>query len=200
MLQQILLESCYQSLIHLGDLSRYRETELRSKDRNWGPAKGYYDLARALKPGSGVSFNALAVLALADEDHFRTLYYLYRAVSVPEPPEMAPKNLELECRKILDRHAKQRLISSVQDGSAFSISQTEFIIFHARCYKGSNLEDYDDAKMEALSQLSNDLVEGPVDGGLNKFCLINIAAVAHTKRELRGMVHFRCFYAISTCC
>ena len=44
--------SCYRTLIRLGDLSRYRTTELEDPDkRRWGPAVGYYSLAGEIWPG-----------------------------------------------------------------------------------------------------------------------------------------------------
>ena len=80
-----ILQSCHATLIRLGDLSRYRETELVAKDRNWGPAIGYYDLAMVIYPASGASHNQLAVIALADGNHLRATYHLYRALSAHEP-------------------------------------------------------------------------------------------------------------------
>jgi len=185
----MLLESCYLTLMRLGDLSRYRETELRSKDRNWGPAKGYYDLATALRPSSGLSYNALAVLALADDDHFRALYYLYRAVSVPDPPQLKVDNLKLECKKILDRLAKQKPVTSNQDNPVLSVLQTRFALFHAKCYEGRTFEEHKDVETEMLGHLITHLREGPLDGVLIKFCLVNIAAEARIKELLSGTLY-----------
>ena len=75
-LRNTVFQSCHQTLIHLGDLSRYRETELvdKDKERNWGPAKGYYDLAAEIYPDSGGAHNQLAVISREDGDHFRSVY------------------------------------------------------------------------------------------------------------------------------
>jgi hypothetical protein len=57
-LRRLILQSCHATLIRLGDLSRYRESELVSKDRNWGPAIGYYDLASVINPASGGNYRS----------------------------------------------------------------------------------------------------------------------------------------------
>jgi hypothetical protein len=109
-LRKRILQSCHATLIRLGDLSRYRESELVSKDRNWGPAIGYYDLASVINPASGASQNQLAIIALADGNHLRATYHLYRALSAQEPHPTAKGNLEIELRKIMSAWAKRELI------------------------------------------------------------------------------------------
>lgn len=45
------IRSCHRTMIYLGDLSRYREFGRTTK--NYGPAIGYYTLAKELLPTSG---------------------------------------------------------------------------------------------------------------------------------------------------
>lgn len=173
-------------MIHLGDLSRYRETELQKKERNWGPAKGYYDLATAIDPASGASYNQLAVIALDDGDHLRAVYYLHRALMVEKPFPTAHANLELEFKKVLDRQKKQTLIPLRDAGSPGIGLQAWFVVFHASCYRGYEFKERGDLENEILSQLAVDLKERPLDGTLTKFVLINVAAEHLARQRTTG--------------
>ena len=175
-LQTLLVQSCHATLIRLGDLSRYRETELQLKERNWGPAKGYYDLATAIDPTSGASYNQLAIIARNDGDHLRAVYYLYRALAVEHPQPFAGENLEKEWRKILIRDMEKTLIPIQDAGRPGSGLQAWFVAFHANCAKGIDSKRRREQEQEFLSQLAVDLKERPLDSTLTKFVLINIAA------------------------
>ncbi|RHZ52327.1 uncharacterized protein CDV56_106298 [Aspergillus thermomutatus] len=170
------LRSCHSTLIRLGDLSRYRETELVSKDRNWGPAIGYYDLAIAIYPASGASHNQLAVIALADGNHLRATYHLYRALAAQEPHPSAKGNLEIEFRKVRHAWRKRELIRPEDAGIPGRALAPWFVYLHAQCYKGNDFPEHDELESEVLNQLAVDLKERSLEGTLQKFCLINIAA------------------------
>ncbi|PWY70230.1 hypothetical protein BO70DRAFT_343761 [Aspergillus heteromorphus CBS 117.55] len=158
-LRRRILQSCHATLIRLGDLSRYRETELVEKNRNWGPAIGYYDLATLIYPSSGASHNQLAVIALADGNHLRATYHLYRALAAQEPHPSARGNLEIEFRKVMNAWAKRELIPPEDAG-----------------IPGVDFPEHDELESEVLNQLAVDLKERSLEGTLQKFCLINIAA------------------------
>ncbi|KAH1908091.1 hypothetical protein KXW29_006913 [Aspergillus fumigatus] len=175
-LRASVLQSCHSTLIRLGDLSRYRETELVSKDRNWGPAIGYYDLAIAIYPASGASHNQLAVIALADGNHLRATYHLYRALAAQEPHPSAKGNLEIEFRKVRHAWCKRELIRPEDAGIPGRALAPWFVYLHAQCYKGNDFPEHDELESEVLNQLAVDLKERSLEGTLQKFCLINIAA------------------------
>jgi hypothetical protein len=175
-LRACVLQSCHSTLIRLGDLSRYRETELVSKDRNWGPAIGYYDLAIAIYPASGASHNQLAVIALADGNHLRATYHLYRALAAQEPHPSAKGNLEIEFRKVRHAWRKRELIRPEDAGIPGRALAPWFVYLHAQCYKGNDFPEHDELESEVLNQLAVDLKERSLEGTLQKFCLINIAA------------------------
>lgn len=179
-----IVRSCYLSLVQLGDLSRYRETELQTKERDWGPAKGYYQLAITLDPHSGVAYNQLAVIALTGQDHLRAVYYLYRAIMVRNSAPQAPANLELEFRKIRTRASNGKPISSTDVEEDNSLSD-HFIVFHSRCAEKGFVSS-DDEQNEIFRRLADDLREKPLDTRIRKFCLINIAAEDATARKVRG--------------
>ena len=185
-LRQLLLASCHQTLVRLGDLSRYRETELVSKDRNWGPAIGYYDLASTINPRSGASQNQLAVIALHDGNYLRALYHLYRALSVEEPYPTARSNLEIEFKKILNAQRKGELLTP-QDGSTPGEAlKAWFTYLHARCYKGEEFAQHDELENEVLSQLAIDLKERSLESILQKLVITNVAAQHHATRKAQG--------------
>ncbi|KAI2722206.1 hypothetical protein DTO013E5_5170 [Penicillium roqueforti] len=175
-LRRLILQSCHATLIRLGDLSRYRESELVSKDRNWGPAIGYYDLASVINPASGASQNQLAIIALADGNHLRATYHLYRALSAQEPHPTAKGNLEIELRKIMSAWAKKELIRPEDAGIPGRALTSWFLYLHAKCYKGTDFPEHDELESEVLSQLAVEIRERSLEGTLQKFCLINIAA------------------------
>jgi len=173
---ELILESCHATLVRLGDLSRYRETELQTKQRNWAPAVGYYDLATALKPSSGASHNQLAVIALADGNHMSALYHLYRAISVRVPYPRARENLETEFKKICDRKKNNQLFPQPPEQQPGIVLQAWFVYLHARLNAGVNFPEHEELENEVLTNLSVELKERPLDGLLNKFALSNIAA------------------------
>lgn len=165
--------------MRLGDLSRYRESEPVGKEHNWGPAIGYYVLAEAIYPASGASQNQLAVIARTDANHLRATYHLYRALTVEEPHPAARGNLELEFKKIHEAWNKGEIISNglQRDGEGPGKALVGwFMRLHASCYNGVEFVEHDELEDEVLTQLAVDLKERSLEGTLNKFILINIAA------------------------
>ena len=184
-----ILISCHQTLVRLGDLSRWRETQSVTKDRNWGPAIGYYILAGLVRPTSGASHNQLAVIALVDVNHLSATYHLYRALAVEEPHPSAKGNLEIEFRKIEDAWSNGKLIqtdparNSQEPGKALV---GWFMRLHARCYNGLDFPEHEELESEVLSQLAVDLKERSFESTLNKFVMINIAAESFAGVRAQG--------------
>lgn len=185
-LRKHVLQSCHATLIRLGDLSRYRETELVSKERNWGPAIGYYDLATLIYPASGASHNQLAVIALADGNHLRATYHLYRALTAKEAHPSAKGNLEIEFKKVMNAWTKRELIRPEDAGIPGRSLAPWFVYLHAQCYKGIDFSEHDELENEVISQLAVDLKERSLEGTLQKFCLINIAAEDFARAQPNG--------------
>ncbi|KAF2622521.1 hypothetical protein BU25DRAFT_425688 [Macroventuria anomochaeta] len=179
-LRNNVFQCCHQTLIHLGDLSRYRETELvdKDKERNWGPAKGYYDLAAEIYPDSGHAHNQLAVVSREDGDHFRSVYHLYRSLACKLPYPQAKSNLETEFRRIIAAWDKGQLISNHKsaDGNTGRALVAWFVRLHSKIYKGEEFAAHDELEGEVLSQLAIELKERPLDSILPKIVLINLAA------------------------
>jgi len=187
--EQVLL-SCHQTLIHLGDLSRYRETELveKDKERNWGPAKGYYRLAAELYPDSGHAHNQLAVISREDGDHFRSVYHLYRSLASKLPYPQAQSNLETELKRIIAAWEKGQHINSHKPSDANTAGRaliTWFVRLHSRIYKGDEFAAHDELEGEVLSHLALELKERPLDSILPKVILINLAAEYVATEQMR---------------
>jgi hypothetical protein len=175
------LQSCHQTLIHLGDLSRYRETELveKDKERNWGPAKGYYGLAAELYPDSGHAHNQLAVISREDGDHFRSVYHLYRSLASKLPYPQAQSNLETEFKRILAAWDKGQLINAHKSSDGTNAGRALIVWFvrlHSRIYKGEEFAAHDELEGEVLSHLAIELKERSLDSILPKIILVNLAA------------------------
>jgi hypothetical protein len=189
-LKSQVLQSCYQTLIQLGDLSRYRETELGDeKERKWGPAIGYYNLAADIYPDSGHSHNQLAVIAREDGNHFRAVYHIYRSLGSKYPYPQAQGNLELEFKRIVAAWDKGELInnSRTADGanSARALNAW-FVRLHSKCYKGEDFKEHDELEGEVLSQLAVELKERSLEGVLQKIISINLAAEYFSTMQLQG--------------
>ncbi|KAH7556008.1 hypothetical protein BM1_06534 [Bipolaris maydis] len=174
------LFSCHQTLIQLGDLSRYRETELvdKNKERNWGPAKGYYDLAAEIYPDSGHAPNQLAVIAREDGDHFRCVYHLYRSLASKEPYPQAKANLATEFKRVIAAWDNGQLINNHKsaEGTTGRALIAWFIRLHSKIYKGEEFAAHDELEGEVLSHLAIELKERPLDSILTKIILINMSA------------------------
>ena len=172
-----------------------------TKERNWGPAIGYYDLAQAIHTQSGASHNQLAVISLTESNHLSAIYHLYRALAVEEPHPNAIGNLEIEFRKIqeavnCDKVANTKLTRDNECiGEALVRS---FLRLHARSYQGIDTTNLEDDEHEVMRYLTLELKEKSLEGSLNKLILINIAAGHHAEVRLRGKSPEVCTYS-STC-
>ncbi|KAL8648877.1 MAG: hypothetical protein Q9226_005805 [Calogaya cf. arnoldii] len=156
-LRDAILRSCHRTLIHLGDLSRYRESELDTKKgkKNWGPAIGYYDLAIAISPASGTPHNQLAIIARIKGNRTNTIYHLYRAQSAYEPPLTANDNLDLELKKL--RESLQPADFAV-DGSHPTVVPSTHVqrclpLLHACCFRATVLPEYNGFEVGVLRHL-----------------------------------------------
>lgn len=185
--------SLYLSIIQLGDLSRYRELQRQEKDRNWSYAVGYYGLATSIDPDSGISHNQQAVVALADGSHFRATYHLYRSLATKHPHPMAKKNLEVEFKKVINSWEKGELIGrqANREGNGTNRALISwFVRLHSKCYKGEEFAGHDELENEVLSQLAVELKERSLDGLLQKFVMVNVAAEHFASEQLQSKFIF----------
>jgi tetratricopeptide (TPR) repeat protein len=185
-----ILLSCHDTLLHLGDLARYRNV-LRTKDRSWDMAMTYYGLANDLYPNSGNAFNQMAVISLSEGEHLDAIYHLYRALAIEEPHPMAASNLEIEFKKITKKWEGRdnKATSSRHDSKAVGCAApliSWFVRLHAKLYKGEEFAEHDELENEVLGQMTVLLKEQSLESILDKIVLINIAAEYFAAERFRG--------------
>ena len=176
------LTSCFNALIHLGDLSRWREQARPEGDANYSPAVGFYDLASALRPTSGRPHHQLAVIAASGskpEDDLRVVYHFYLSLIAAEPHPKAEENLDQQFQKMMSRLTPQppRSARRQQEDQA---TVTDLIAWHmqlhAMCRMNPNFEDYAAREKEILGYLRLNVIEVPMAGVLKKLVMVNLAA------------------------
>ena len=185
-LQSLLMKTCHQTLIQLGDLSRWRETQLKSQNKNWEPAKGYYDLASRINPSSGASNNQLAVMALQDKNHLESVYLLYLTLVAEEPFPSAEGNLKTGFRKIEARLSETEVPQVAQ--SAVENLVVLFVRLHVYFFKACDLPDLDELENDTLKEMEINMKNLSTDTTLSKMVLINIAAVYFAEQRLHGKI------------
>ncbi|KAK3725505.1 hypothetical protein LTR37_000475 [Vermiconidia calcicola] len=173
------LSSCHQTLIYLGDLSRYRASEKLDKNPDFGPAIGYYGLACTLSPSNGMGHHQQAVVALEQRNHLRAIYHLYRAIVVEQPHPHAAKNLKLEFNKVNAAWDRGELIHKAAPNDPESSKRTLvgwFVRLHSMCYRGEPFRGYDELEREVLGQLSTEIKQRSLNATLTRMVMVNLAA------------------------
>lgn len=170
--------TCFETLIQLGDLSRWREQGHVPAEANWGPAIGFYDLASALHPSSGKPQHQLAVIAAASNSgRLRIVYHFSLSIGAIEPHPHALSNLNIEFKKILSSDKKARTTKKAPDPDThqclMDLSEL-FVILHAEVSKFQSLQEYQEAESHFLQNLRagmKDVAAGPI---LSKIILIGL--------------------------
>ena len=189
-LRQTALESCHQTLIYLGDLSRYRASEKLDKSPDFGPAIGYYDLACALIPSSGLGHHQLAVIALEQRQHLRAIYHLYRAMMVDDPHPNAANNLKLEFDKTNLAWDRGELIQKGPPNDPEASKRNLvgwFVRLHSICFKGERFKGFDELEREVVGRLAAEIKSKPLDSTLMRMVMVNLAAQFHAGETFQGM-------------
>lgn len=179
--------SCHGTLLHLGDLSRYRNG-LRTKDRSWAPALEYYGLANDLMPDDGSAHNQIAVIALADGNHLDAVYHIYRALAVNDPHVLAMGNLETEFKKIKSLWEKKRAPPKTDNLSALV---WWFVLLHAKLYDGVDFQTHTELENEVLSRLALLLKAESFGETLEKVVLINLSAEYFAAQRIKSLSCFK---------
>ncbi|KAK4902275.1 hypothetical protein LTR27_001178 [Elasticomyces elasticus] len=188
----VVLASCHQALIYIGDLYRYRASEKLDNDPDFGPAVGYYGLACTLRPSSGLGHHQQAVVALEQRAHLKSIYNLYRAIVVDEPHPLAAKNLKLEFGKVNAAWEKGELVPKMapnDEDAAKRILVGWFVRMHSMCAKGEVFSSHTELEREVLSQLANVLKKetSMSETTLMRMVMINLAAQYQAGVLFQGM-------------
>ncbi|KAK3071872.1 hypothetical protein LTR53_007863 [Teratosphaeriaceae sp. CCFEE 6253] len=182
------LAICHQALIYIGDLWRYRASEKLDNTSDFGPAIGYYGLANALRPSSGMGHHQQAAVALEQRAHLRSIHHLYRAIVVEEPHPRAAKNLQLEFGKVNAAWEKGELIpkTTPNDPDAAKLVLVGwFVRMHGMCAKGEVFSSHAELEREVLSQLDSVLRKGVSisQTTIMRLVMINMAAQYHAEQQ-----------------
>jgi protein SMG7 len=173
-LGSVVLKSCYDTLIHLGDLARYR-AQARNKKSGFETALTCYSLAHDLIPQSGYAFHQMGIINLDGDNHLEVVYLFYRARAVKDPHPNAKQNLEAKFKTLQATHGTPRGKSSAAGPPDAFIMW--FLRLHALFYKGapmsSQQSELDKEVMHRLAMALKDPASAPV---LFKMSLVNMAA------------------------
>lgn len=177
------LKSCHLTLIHLGDLARYR-AQARHKKPNYETALTNYSLAHDLLPSSGFAFHQIGIVHLEEGRHLDVVYDFYRAWAVEEPHPIAKQNLEIEF-KSLQQPSSQNSRTAASPGPYDAFS-TWFVKLHAFFYKGEIFPQHGELETEVMHRLHM-ASKSPGSGAvLFKMLLINVAAYDVACNKYRG--------------
>lgn len=179
-------KSAHQTLIHLGDLARYRN-QMRHK----GPSESAlvsYSLAQQVDPNSGFAHHQMGVIAVDEKKHLNVVYHLYRAIAVAEPHPNAIPNLEAEFNNLL----VPSTLASRNPKSDEDAMRDWFVKLHAYFYRGENFAAHRELEDEVMHRLELALKHeawSEVNSDLFKMVIINLAAYAVANDKVQSM-HF----------
>ncbi|RYC60429.1 hypothetical protein CHU98_g5792 [Xylaria longipes] len=173
-LRAMVLKSCQMTLVHMGDLARYRcQLSDKFSKATFDKAADYYGLANSLDPDDGSAHHQLAVLHQIPGQHFDIVYHFHRAIAVAKPHELALKNLEREFKS--PESTSQAKKGPPKDQSQAML--TWFVRLHAFFFHGKHFSQQSELEEEVLHRTEVALKRGdPDDKLLLKMILVNMAA------------------------
>ncbi|KAI1155031.1 hypothetical protein F4825DRAFT_460026 [Nemania diffusa] len=173
-LRALVLKSCQMTLVHLGDLVRYRcQLSDKFSKATFDTASDYYGLANSLDPDDGSAHHQLAVLHQIPGQHFDIVYHFHRAIAVSKPHELALQNLEREFKS--PESSSQSKKGSAKDQSQAMV--TWFVRLHAYFFHGKHFSQQTELEEEVLHRFEIALKSDDPDNTLLlKMILVNMAA------------------------
>lgn len=168
--------SFHATLLHLGDISRWRD-KARPKPDGLQTAMLFYELAHDLNPRSGAAHHQLGIMM--EGNHLHVVYHLYRSFAVESPHPNALPNLEQEFKKLSQPTTTSRRAGPPDPDEAFS---NWFTKLHARSYKGDQFSQ--ELEEEVIHRLEIALKKPNVLPLLLKMTLTNIAAYFVAKYKI----------------
>ncbi|KAI1751456.1 hypothetical protein F4782DRAFT_184486 [Xylaria castorea] len=173
-MRAMVLKSCQMTLVHMGDLARYRcQLSDKFSKTTFDKAADYYSLANSLDPDDGSAHHQLAVLHQIPSQHFDIVYHFHRAIAVARPHELALRNLEREFKS--SESSAQAKKGSSKDQSQAML--TWFVRLHAFFFHGKNFSQQSELEEEVLHRAEVALKRGDSgDKSLLKMILVNMAA------------------------
>lgn len=180
-LQAKVLKYCHATLIHLGDLARYR-TRAKPKRSDYSAPLTYYSLAQDLLPTSGFAFHQMAIINIDEGKHLDVVYHFYRAWAVADPHPLARSNLESEFKTLATSNSSNQR-SSPGPYDAFIMW---FVRLHARFYKGEIFSQHAELEGEVVHRLEMASKNPDSADVLMKMSLTNISAYYVASQRYMG--------------
>ncbi|KAI0460500.1 hypothetical protein F5B21DRAFT_452030 [Xylaria acuta] len=173
-LRAMVLKSCQMTLVHMGDLARYRcQLSDKFSKATFDKAADCYGLANSLDPDDGSAHHQLAVLHQIPGQHFDIVYHFHRAIAVARPHELALKNLEREFKK--PESSSQAKKGPSKDQSQAML--TWFVRLHAFFFHGKHFSQQSELEEEVLHRAEVAVKRGDLDNKLLlQMILVNMAA------------------------
>ncbi|KAL7626336.1 hypothetical protein AAE478_003108 [Parahypoxylon ruwenzoriense] len=174
-LRSLILKSCQITLVHLGDLVRYRcqmSEKLSNSNTNFNKALEYYGLANTIDPNDGSAHHQLAVLYQLQGRHLEIVYHFHRAISIAKPHELALSNLEREYKGLDNSLAARR--GPAKDPCETMV--TWFVRLHAFFFQGEKFSQQSELEEEVLHRIEITMKSDADEAILRKMIFVNIAA------------------------
>ncbi|KAI0887332.1 uncharacterized protein GGS22DRAFT_156787 [Annulohypoxylon maeteangense] len=171
-LRAMILKSCQITLVHLGDLVRYRcQMSEKLSNQNFDKAIAYYSLAHTINPDDGSAHHQLAVLYQLQGRHFDIVYHFHRSICVTKPSELGVNNLGREFKGLENSHGGRK---GPKDPCETMI--TWFLRLHAFFFQGEPFSQQAELEEEVLHRIEISLKSDIDETILRKMIFINIAA------------------------
>ncbi|KAF4585697.1 Telomerase activating protein Est1 [Ophiocordyceps camponoti-floridani] len=171
-LNMLVLESCHATLLHLGDLCRYR-SQARNRGSSPESALTYLCLARHLMPNSGYAFHQMAILNADQGKLLDSVYSFYRAWAVEVPHPNVQANLESKFNSLRGPHAVRPRNNPSAPDEALS---TWFVKLHAYFYAGESFSQQKELEEEVMLRTERACRDAGAGATLLKMALVNMSA------------------------
>ncbi|OTB00110.1 hypothetical protein M426DRAFT_243703 [Hypoxylon sp. CI-4A] len=174
-LRALIMKSCHTTLVHLGDLVRYRYQMLEKPSNTntiFGSALEYYNLANAINPDDGSAHHQMAVLYQLQGQHLDIVYHFHRSVCIAKPHELGATNLDRAFKGLETPSAARK--GAIKDPCETMV--TWFLQLHTNFFKGEPFSQQAELEEEVLHRIEMTMKSDGGDAVLQKMILINIAA------------------------
>ncbi len=165
--------SCHHTLLHLGDLARYRTKQSRQKGQGFDTALVYYGLAHDIMPTSGDAHHQMGVVCADEKKDFDIVYHFYRAWAVKQPHPNVSKNLTSEFKSLISPSPPTAGNAAKEPKQTFALW---FVRLHAHFFMGEPFSQQDELEKEVLHRFEVLLTTPGSFAVLQKALLINISA------------------------
>ena len=178
----IISKSCYNSLIHLGDLSRYR---YQQSQKGLDSGISYYNLAQKLNPHDGTAHHQMGVFYNEQHRDLDITYHFYRAAVCNKAHPNATMNLDVEFKRALGPNFVNRR------GNNTTLAPQEalkywFVRLHAHFRKGVIFDEYEELEKEVIHRLGRTWRSSETADALLQIILVNFCAYHKARCRTSG--------------